>query len=124
MNFEEIKQAAFFDEIEKVALSQKTLIGAASKSWPKSFRSEDIKSAAFVDELEKISGARSEVTGQLINPFNYPLGIPAALIGLIVGKREKEDREKANKKIFSNILIPGVAPYRLGRRISTIAAAD
>ena len=67
--------------------------------------------------LEKLAGVRTEVAGSL-------MGLPGTgltgLLGYAVGPRKKRaDRIRSNKHKVSNILFPGVAGYRLGRRVAT-----
>jgi hypothetical protein len=79
-----------------------------------------IKKAAFQDELMKIAGVRSEVVGSTLNPANWLLGGPAALMGFATGNMTQEEIDEVNKKMASNLLIPGVAPYRLANRYATM----
>lgn len=80
---------------------------------------QEVYQEAFEDELQKTSGVGSEILGS-INPLSFsPIVGP---ISTIVSKPYTEkERQKTNKKIFSN-LIPGVGPARLGRRIKTVLA--
>ena len=70
----------------------------------------------FVQGFLKTAAARSEMVGKVVNPINYAIGAPAAAIGFLVGPYSEEDRKKVNGKSWSNVLIPGAGPYRLGRR--------
>lgn len=86
---------------------------------------EQIRHESFVDELEKISGVRSEMIGSLINPLNWAVGAPAAFIGALRKPASKKMiKEKQNPKKWSNILIPGLAPYRAARRSTAVRALE
>ena len=78
---------------------------------------ESIREEAFNDELKKIAASPSEVASS-------SLGTPASVIpgalGYAAGPRLTEtDIRKAERRGASNILIPFVGPYRLGRRLAT-----
>ena len=71
------------------------------------------------NELQKISGIGSELVASAVTA---PLTGVVGPLATVFGKRYTEkEREKVNKKVLSN-LIPGVAPFRLGRRIKTALA--
>lgn len=69
----------------------------------------------FTQGFEKVAGARSEILNTTVNPLNWAINPFAYSIGAAVGPHKKEDRKKVDEKSWSN-LIPGVAPFRLGRR--------
>jgi len=75
---------------------------------------QEIYEAAYKDELEKISGVTSEAIGSIMWA-----PIPTA-IGAYLGSKKKKPKgkkaEEIDKKTWSNILIPGVGGYRMGRR--------
>ena len=79
---------------------------------------DQVKQAAFEDEMQKIANVRSEVIGAVLPPL-YPVTIAGGLLGLLTGPKTEENIKKQNKKLFSNF-IPGVAGYRLGRRLSGV----
>jgi delta 1-pyrroline-5-carboxylate dehydrogenase len=68
----------------------------------------------------KQAGVASEVTGTLLNPFNTLSGTlgttGGALAAAATKTRTDEEQEKADKKMLSNLLVPGVAPYNLFKR--------
>lgn len=39
-------------------------------------------------------------------------------VGVMSGPRDQNEMSEVNRKSISNLLIPGVAPYRLGRRLA------
>lgn len=68
----------------------------------------------FTKGFQKTAGIKTEVAGAVANPI--PLSILGAAIGGIKGNYTKEEQAAADKKTWSNILIPGVGGYRLARR--------
>lgn len=80
---------------------------------------EEIYKAAFEDEFEKISGVRSDIAGQVLNPINWVIGAPSAVIGALSNPYTKKKMKKVNKQRVRSVLIPGKAPFRLGRRLGT-----
>ena len=78
---------------------------------------DQIKLAAFENELQKIAGPVTEVIG---SAASFPESLITGGIGYMAGPRtSKEDIKKAEKRTWSNLLLPFAAPYRLGRRIAT-----
>lgn len=67
----------------------------------------------ILDGIRKQSGISSEIGGGILWS---PLAVPAGLIGLISKKMTEEQMAAQKEKDWSN-LIPGLAAYRLGRRI-------
>jgi hypothetical protein len=74
----------------------------------------------FFEGFEKRAAQRSEMLGTAVNPLNWVAGVPAALVGTAMGPYSEKERRAVNKKDFSNMLIPGVAPYRMTRRMTGI----
>jgi len=80
---------------------------------------EQIKTEAFEDELKKIAGEASEAFGSLTSiPFGGT-GLLAMGLGALSGPKNKEEMEIQNKKSVSNVLLPWLGAYRMGRRIRT-----
>lgn len=69
-------------------------------------------------KLEKKAAARSEIIGTMVNPLTTFAGIPGYVAGVLTGPYSAEKQKEVNKKSISNILLPGVAGYRLGRRFA------
>jgi hypothetical protein len=92
----------------------------------RSFRVERISMVkqAFWNGFEKQSAARSEILGTTLNPFSAALSPLALALGVAVGPYGSSDQKKVNKKSTSNALIPGVAPYRYGRRLTGNGLSD
>lgn len=78
----------------------------------------------ILEGFTKRAAARSEVAGTLLNPLNYGLGAPAAITGVAMGPYSKEKKDNADRKSWSNALIPAVGPYRLGRRMAGNGLSD
>ena len=69
----------------------------------------------FINGFEKSAGVKTEVLS-LIDPANI-LMLPG---GMIRGGHESKDvRDSEDKGTWSNLLIPGMGGYRLGRRLMT-----
>lgn len=69
--------------------------------------------------LEKTAGAASEVAGAIINPLNLFGGnVMAGLVGYGYGKKGESDEisDGVLSGGLANLLIPGLGPYRLGKR--------
>lgn len=79
---------------------------------------EKMEKSAFWRGFSKQSATRSELVGTVLNPLSAALAVPAAAAGFIRGPRRADDKDRVNKKSWSNVLIPGLAPYRLGRRLA------
>ena len=77
----------------------------------------DAYNAGVHAALEKISAVPTEVIGSLFNPLGGPALLPGLVIGALSGKYSKKEQKEADKAVLSSLLIPGVGPYRLGRRI-------
>jgi len=78
---------------------------------------DSIKTEAFVDELQKIAGPASEIAGTVLwAPMPSAIG---GLVGAASGGYNKAEYAKAMKRGASNVLIPGVGPYRITRRVMT-----
>lgn len=75
---------------------------------------EKIAQDAFIDELQKLAGPITE--GMSFGGY-LPLDLPALGIGYAMKPKTKEQMKKQEKKTWSNLLLPGVGPYRLGRRL-------
>ena len=73
--------------------------------------------------IEKIGGVGTEVAGTLLNPFSLGLTVPALALGAMVGEKD-ENMAKINKGTLSNLVLPGVAPFRLGKRLNRKLAKD
>jgi hypothetical protein len=72
---------------------------------------------SYIAGFEKKAGETSEIVGTLMSaPVDIPVGAAAYLMG---GPYSKAEQAKADKAGLSNILLPGVAGYRLGKRILT-----
>lgn len=82
-----------------------------------------MEKTAFERGFEKKAAARSEILNTTIDPLNWSLGIIASPLGVAVGPYSAEGQKKVNQRSWSN-LIPGVAPYRLGRRVAGIGLSD
>ena len=93
---------------------------------------EQIKQAAFEDEMKKIAGETSEAFWPVFQTAAGGMlgGIPGALsgaamnaipagIGALIGPKTKEEMVKQDRKSVSNVLLPFVGAYRLGRRLAT-----
>jgi len=68
--------------------------------------------------LEKVGGVGTEIAGTLFNPMSLPIAAPALIAGAILGEKDKH-KEGVNKATLSNLVLPGVAPFRLGKRINS-----
>lgn len=68
---------------------------------------------------EKKAGEISEGIGTIVNPFGLAASAVGGLIGYSKPKLKKEELREQNKKMLSNIFIPGLAGYRLGRRVKS-----
>ena len=67
--------------------------------------------------LEKVAGLNSELIGSFVNPLNWVGG--TALGGLMGFLRKNAKRRKGNinsNSMWRNLLVPGVAPYRMATR--------
>jgi hypothetical protein len=71
-------------------------------------------------EFEKTAGAASEAAGAIINPLNILGGnLMAGLLGYGYGEKGEADQisDDAISGGLANILVPGLGPYRLGKRL-------
>jgi hypothetical protein len=66
-------------------------------------------------QMQKEAGAPAEVVGSLVNPLNIPLNLPAGLLGLVIG--EEDPKAFKNMSSISSLIVPGLGPYRLGKRL-------
>lgn len=72
----------------------------------------------FKKGFEKISGVMTEGLGTV---GSNGLGLLTGLVGMAKGPYSKKEQEEADERTWSNVLIPGVGAYRLGRRLSAHA---
>jgi hypothetical protein len=159
--YDQIKQSAFQDELDKLAAKKKKhpvseaqrrwafaaeekgeLPEGKAMKWSKRAKGKDlpkhskqheqkkeagmnqeqydkIVKSAFDDEMKKIAGQTSELAGTGTSGI---IGAPlAAAAGYHFGGAHKTEGSlrRAESKGASNVLIPFVGPYRLGRRLAT-----
>jgi hypothetical protein len=68
----------------------------------------------FTEQFEKLAGETSEVVGTVMG---FPAGaIVGGGLGLMKGKYSKEQQKEADKKSWSNVLLPPLGAYRMARR--------
>ena len=83
---------------------------------------EKIAHLAQVETLEKYAGTGSEFASSLVNPVNWVASMPAFALGALVGEKDQKDIPDDKWK---NLLIPGLGPYRLGKRLhANMSAKD
>lgn len=58
----------------------------------------------------------SEILGNLV-PYNTVLSPFALAAGMIAGPDKVEERPAVNAANWSNVLVPGLGSYRLGKRM-------
>jgi hypothetical protein len=75
----------------------------------------------FYEVFFKTAATRSEIVFSALNPLNLLGGsVIGGAIGLLRKPYTDKELEEVNKKSTSNILIPGLAPYRFARRLNTL----
>lgn len=68
--------------------------------------------------MEKKAGIAGEVAGTMINPIGLVSSPLAGLVGYGYGDKDSnENIADGPMSILSNLLVPGLAPYRLGKRL-------
>jgi hypothetical protein len=67
----------------------------------------------FGEGFKKTAGVKTELVGAAGGPIPAAIG---AAIGHSHGPYSKKEQEEADKKTWSNVLIPGMGGYRAWRR--------
>lgn len=71
----------------------------------------------FGYDMEKKAGVPAELVGTAFNPLSAALALPAGVAGLVVGEDDIRDIPNTNMSSLGSLLIPGLGPYRLGKRL-------
>ena len=133
-SLEQIKVAAYQDELSKIAKDEgkhlgvgAAIGGAAGALASLITRKPNFKHAATTAVGGAALGSMlglATVPGKTSEVFNTVTGMPVSFVPAVMGytagpRKNVQEIKDAEKRGVSNFLLPFAAPYRLGRRMAT-----